>query len=74
MKSQKLVVELNNLLDSATKEQKKRRKRLKLYAEKVKTEEKIMRAKLKKNINKSTQRRLKKELVLVNKAYELIGL
>ena len=74
MKSKKLVVELNNLLDSATKEQKKRRKGLKIYADKVKTEEKIIRAKLKNNVTKSTRRKLKKELSLVNKAYEIAAL
>ena len=73
MKYQKLVDELNNLLDSATRQQKKRRETLKLYKAQFMAEEQKLSQKLKKNSDKAIRKQLKKKLGLVKEAYTILG-
>lgn len=73
MKYQKLVDELNNLLDLAAKEQKKRRDTLKFYQAQFMAEEQKLRKKLKEASDKANRKKLKKELGLVKEAYAILG-
>ena len=73
MKYQKLVDELNNLLDLAAKEQKKRRDTLKFYQAQFMDEERKLRKKLKQSSDKVNRKKLKKELGLVKEAYAILG-
>ena len=73
MKYQKLVDELNNLLDSAARQQKKRRDALKFYQAQFMAEEKNLRKKLKKASDKASRKKLKRELGLVKEGYTILG-
>lgn len=73
MKYQKLVDELNNLLDSAARQQQERQDKLKFYQAQFKAEEQKLRKQLKKNSEKVNRKKLKKELGMVQKAYAMLG-
>ena len=73
MKYQKLVDELNNLLDSAARQQKKRRDTLKFYRTQFMAEEQNLRKKLKKTSDKASRKKLKRELDLVKQGYAILG-
>lgn len=73
MKYQKLVDELNNLLDSAARQQQERQDKLKFYQAQFMAEEQNLRNKLKKSSDKANRKKLKKELGMVQKAYTILG-
>lgn len=73
MKYQKLVNELNDILDSAAREHQRRQKKLKTFFRQFKEEEKNIRKKLKKENNKANRKKLKKELGMVKEAYAILG-
>ena len=72
MKSQKLVNELNDLLDSAAKEHHERQKTLKIFFRLFKEEEQDIRKKLSKENNKANRKKLKRKLCMVQDAYEIL--
>ncbi len=72
MKYKKLVNELNNHLELASKEQHKHQTKLKSYLGRFKTEEQDIRTKLEKENDKTSRRKLKKELDLVKVAYGML--
>ncbi|MBL3527178.1 MAG: hypothetical protein JMN27_13065 [gamma proteobacterium endosymbiont of Lamellibrachia anaximandri] len=69
MKYQKLLNELDSLLDSATKQCHKRQDELKFFLGQLKAEKKKLRKKLERKNTKTMRRKLKKELSLVENAY-----
>lgn len=73
MKYQKLVDDLNNLLDLAAETQKKRQKKLKYFFEQLQSEEQRLLKKIKKEDKKANCKKLKKELHMVHQAYDLLG-
>jgi hypothetical protein len=73
MKFQKLVNELNGLLDSSAREQHKHHEKLKFYLRQFKTEEQDLRKKLKREDNKTNRKRLKRDLGMVKKGYQILG-
>lgn len=73
MKYDKLIDELNNLLDSAACEQEKHQKKLQLFFEQFRSEEKKLLKQLKKENLKTNRNKLKKELGVVQKAYTILG-
>ena len=73
MKYQKLVNDLNNLLDSATKQHHKRQEKLEFYLRQLKAEEKKLRKKLEAKNNKIMRRKLKKDLSLIKNTYAILG-
>ena len=73
MKYQKLIDELNELLDSAASQQKERRDTFKFYQAQFMAEEQKLRKRLKKNSDKANRKKLKKELGIVQKAYTILG-
>ena len=73
MKSQKLVNELNSLLDSATRERQKHQATLKAFFRDCKDEEQIIRKKLNKEHSKTNRKKLKKELGMVQEAYDILN-
>ena len=74
MKYQKLVDELNNLLDSAATQQQERRDKLKFFQAQFMAEEQKLRKLLKKNSEKAKRKKLKKDLRMVQKAYTMLGI
>lgn len=74
MKYQKLVDELNNLLDSAARQQQERRDKLKFFQAQFMAEEQKLRKLLKKNSEKAKRKKLKKDLRMVQKAYTMLGI
>jgi len=73
MKSQKLVNELNDLLDSAARERKDHKKTLRTFFRQFKDEEQDIRKKLTKENNKASRKKLKKKLGMVQEAYDILG-
>ncbi len=69
MKYQKLVNELDSLLDSATKQCHKRQDELKFFLGQLKAEKKKLRKKLERKNTKTMRRKLKKDLSLIENAY-----
>ncbi len=72
MKYQKLVNDLNNLLDSANRQHHKRQEKMKFYRGQFKAEEKILRKKLEKETNIKHCRRLEKELGMVKDGFKVL--
>ncbi len=73
MKSQKLVNELNDLLDSAARERQDHKKTLRTFFRQFKDEEQDIRKKLTKENNKASRKKLKKKLGMVQEAYDILG-
>ena len=73
MKYQKLVNELNNLLDSAARRHHKHQKKIKLYLGQFRTAEQGLHKKLAKEKDKNSRRKLKRELSAVRKSYAVLG-
>ncbi|WP_177419588.1 hypothetical protein [endosymbiont of Lamellibrachia barhami] len=73
MKYQKLVNELDSLLDSATKQCHKRQDEFKFFLGQLKAEKKKLRKKLERKNNKAMRRKLKKDLSLIENAYANLG-
>jgi len=73
MKYQKLVNELNHLLDSAARRHHKHQKKIKLYMGQFKAEEQSLHKKLDKEKDKKSRRKLKRELSAVRKSYAVLG-
>jgi len=73
MKYQKLVNDLNNLLDSAARQHHERQETLKFYLGQLNSEEKKLRKKLERKNNKTTRRRLKRDLGLIKNTYAILG-
>ena len=72
MKSQKLVNELNSLLDSATKEHQKNQKILRAFYKQFKVEEQKVRKELKKERNERNRKKLKRKLSVAQEAYHIL--
>ena len=73
MKSQKLVNEFNELLESIVVSQHERKKVLQAYFQQVQKKEKKLRKSLKNVSCKASERAIRKELGMVKKAYTLLG-
>ncbi|MCP4286765.1 MAG: hypothetical protein GY792_20365 [Gammaproteobacteria bacterium] len=73
MKYQKLVDELNTLLDSASVRKEKHQETLKAFLMQIKTEEKKLLAKLSNASDKHSRKKWKRELSLVKDAYAILG-
>ncbi len=73
MKYQKLVDELNDLLDSATMERQKHQETLRSYRGKIEAEEKNLCTKLECENDYINRRRLRRELGMVKLSYEYLG-
>ena len=73
MKYEKLVNHFNNLLNVVEDEQKKRQKKLKYFFEQLESEELKLLKKMKKEDSKANCKKLKKELHIVYKTYDLLG-
>jgi len=72
MKYQNIVNDLNNLFDSASREQHKREHTLKAFLRQFTSEEQKLRKKLNKASNDHKRSKLKKELDLVKAGYKLL--
>lgn len=73
MKYQKIVDDLHTQLDSAAREQHKRKQKLEAFLGQFRSEEQKLRKKLRKVSNDSMRLKLKKELGLVEAGYKLLG-
>ena len=73
MNYKKLVNELDNLLDLATKEQNKHKKVLEHYLQKITAKEKVLRRELESEKKRSARGKLNKELGMVKTGYELLN-
>ena len=73
MKYQKLVNELNDLLDSASKERHRHQEKLKAYLEHFKAEEKELQRKMRKANDEAGREKLKKKMSTVRQAYTILG-
>ncbi|MEW8026782.1 MAG: hypothetical protein AB2792_15870 [Candidatus Thiodiazotropha sp.] len=73
MKHQKLVKEINFLLDTVEKKREKQRTKLKCYLSQVKAEKQKLRKKLTRESSTANRKKLKKELDAVNKVYGMLN-
>ena len=73
MKYQKLVKELNNLLDSATRERQKQQGKVQAYLEQFKAEEKELQKKMQNENDKIGREKLQRQLSTVRQAYAILG-
>ena len=73
MKYQKLVKELNNLLDSATRERQKQQGKVQAYLEQFKAEEKELQEKMQNENDKIGREKLQRQLSTVRQAYAILG-
>ncbi len=73
MKYQKLVNELNNLLDSATRERQKHQGKVEAYLEQFKAEEKALQRKMQKENDEFGREKLERKLSTVKQAYAILG-
>ena len=73
MKYQKLVNELNNILDSATREQQKHLRKVEAYLEQFKAEERALEKRMRKESDEVGRAKLEKKLNTVREAYAILG-
>ena len=73
MKYQKLVNELNILLDSATKERQRHQEKLKAYLEQFKAEEKELQRKMRNENDEVGREKLERKMNTVRQAYTILG-
>lgn len=73
MKYQKLTNKLNDLLDLTGREEDKHQEKLNKYFWRLRAEEQKLRKKMKNEIDKTSRKRLKKKLNIVNKGYDLLS-
>ena len=72
MKYQKLINELNNLLDSASRERQKHQGKLKAYLEQFKAEEKELQRKMQKENDEIGREKLERKLNTIKQAYAVL--
>ncbi|RRS31656.1 MAG: hypothetical protein OI74_13550 [Gammaproteobacteria bacterium (ex Lamellibrachia satsuma)] len=73
MKYQKLINELDSLLDSTSKQCHKRQDELNFFLRQLKAEKKKLLKKLERQNSKTMRRKLKKDLGLIESAYASLG-
>ncbi|MCU7878692.1 MAG: hypothetical protein KZQ84_18190 [Candidatus Thiodiazotropha sp. (ex Lucinoma borealis)] len=73
MKYQKLVSEINILLDSAAKKHQKQQTKLKQHIKVFKAEEQKLRKRLNKETSTASRKKLKRELGDMKKVYAMLG-
>lgn len=73
MKYQKLTDKLNDLLELTGREEDKKQENLNKYFWRLRAEEQKLHKKIKNENDKTSRKRLKKKLKIVNEGYDLLG-